>query len=182
MGIDNPPRPLRANEVPPSGSNPDESVKTYTVSGITDPAFLEQIAESIFEQLGRQEIEGNFVTGDAWSYEALPDDGDLLGLTAGDAVELLLARADSTDDENVGANPTLARIQAMDRARRRDYMIALGWEETVAARFAALQDATGFQTVFRIQDVRFDWDNDSGLRTSANFINFITVREEAASS
>lgn len=180
MGRDNPPRPLRANEVPPSGSNPDESIKTFTVSGITDPSFLEQIAESVFEQLGRQEIEGNFVTADAWSYESEPDDGDLLGLRSGDAVELLLARADSQEDEDVGSNATLNRIQAMDRARRRDYMVALGWDRTVADRFAALQDATGFQTTFRVSDVRFNWDQESGLKTTVDFINFITVREEAA--
>jgi hypothetical protein len=181
IGVVDPPRPLRANEVPPSGSNPDESIRTYTVSGITDSSFLETIAESIFEQLGRQEIEGSFETSDAWSYEEVPDNADLFDMVAGDAVELLLARADTTDDEELGSNPTLGRIEAMDTARRVEYMVALGWDPVVAARFAALQTATGFQTVFRVSDVRLQWDHDDGVRVGCSFINFITVREEEPS-
>jgi len=68
----------------------------------------------------------------------------------------------------------------MARARRRDYLASLGWPLRVAERFARLQDATGFQTTFRVSRARISWDRKSGLRTTVDFINYITVREEQA--
>jgi len=181
LGLDEQPGPTRANQVPPSGSNPDEAVRVMSVSGVTDTALLERVARGAFEQLGRQELEGQLETADAWSYDVAPDEADLLALTAGDAVELLLARAGSPEDEAAGSATTLATLQAMDRRRRADYMVGLGWDRSVAERFAALQDATGFQTTFRVQDVRLSWDGEEGLKVGVTFINFITIREEAAS-
>jgi hypothetical protein len=180
LGIDNPPRPLRANEVPPSGSNPDEGIRVLVVSGVTDLELLERIAQNAFDQLGRQEIEGSFSTFDTWSYESAPNISDLLRLKSGDAVEILISSSDTPEDEEFGTNVTRARLQAMDRARRADYLRSLGWDSAVAERFAALQDATGFQTIFRVQDVRISWDRESGFKLSCSFINFVTVREESA--
>jgi hypothetical protein len=178
LGIDNPPRPLRANEVTPSGANPDEGIKVVSVSGVVDPALLERVARNYFDQLGRQEIEGTFSTFDTWSYDSNPLDSDLLNLRAGDAVQILAVASATPEEEAVGSTPTFARIRAMDRARRSDYLVSLGWNRTVADRFAELQEATGYQTVFRVQDVKISWDNDSGFKLDVSFINFITVREE----
>jgi hypothetical protein len=178
MGINNPPRPLRANEVPPSGANPAEVVRVITVSGVTDPEVLQRVASTAFEQIGRQEIEGSFTTMDAWSYEREPDESDLLNLVAGDAVNLLIARADSGNDEEVGSSTSLARLEAMETERRASYLESIGWNRTVAQRFAALQSATGFETTFRVQTASISWDNEQGLKIDVGFINFITVREE----
>jgi len=182
LGVDNPPRPLRANEIPPSGANPDEGVRVIIVSGVVDPAMLERVAQNSFDQLGRQEIEGTFSTFDSWSYDSTPTISDLLSMKSGDAVELLVSSSSSTEDEDIGSANSLSRIQAMDRARRADYLVSLGWDRVVADRFAALQDATGFQTVFRVQDVRISWDSSDGFKLTCSFVNFITVREESAAS
>lgn len=178
LGIDEQPGPGRANEVPPSGSNPDEGIRVMLVSGITDTDVLARVARGMFEQTGRQEITGRFETSDAWSYDTEPELADLLTLKSGDAVELLVSRAGTTEDEAVGSNTTLAQIQAMDRRRRSDYMVGLGWSRAVADRFAALQDATGFQTTFRVSEVSISFDPDSGLRISVDFMNYIVVRED----
>ena len=177
VGIDLPPMPSRANNVPPSGANPDEGIRVMSVSGITDTAALERIAQGIFEETGRQEIEGHFETHDAWSYYGNAENADLLDLRAGDPVELLIARGGSIEDEAVGSSTSLAALQAMDRASRSEYMIAIGWDPIVAARFAALQDATGFQTVFRTNESTVSFDSENGLKISNSFINYITVRE-----
>ena len=93
----------------------------------------------------------------------------------GEANETLLRKL-----ADQGTNTTLAQLQAMTRNRRRDYLVARGWPERLASRFAALQEATEFQTVFRVQDVRLNWDRDSGLKLQAGFINYVVVREEPA--
>ena len=179
LGVDNPPAPARANNVPPSGSNPDETIRVMVVSGITDPGRLGLIARGIFEEIGRQEIEGVFETGDAWSYDNTPDLPDLLTMRPGDAVTLLVAGIEA-GGEDVGADSSLARIQSMDRNRRINYMTTIGWPRDVAARFADLQEASGFQTTFRVRDVRLNWDHTSGFTTTCDFFNYIVIREEAA--
>jgi hypothetical protein len=179
LGVDNPPAPSRANEVPPSGSNPDETVRVMSISGVTDPERLGHVARSVYEEIGRQEIAGTFVTGDAWSYDNTPEFPDLLTMRPGDAVTLLVARTEA-GGEDVGSDTSLARIQAMDRARRIDYMASLGWPRDVAARFADLQEASGFQTTFRVRDVRIQWDHSGGLEILCDFINYIVIREENA--
>ena len=178
FGEDNPPPPLRANEVTPSGANPTESIRTITVSGTVDPNLLQRIAENAFQQIGRQEIEGNLNTFDVSGFGTDPLDADLLQASAGAPVEILLV-AGGDDRDELQPNTTLAQLQAMARDARRDYLVSLGWDERVAERFAALQEATGFQTVFRAQDLRIDWDHEEGIKIGLNFINYITVREDS---
>ena len=178
FGEVNPPRPLRANEVTPSGANPTEKIKTITVSGVTDPARLTNIARQAFEQIGRQEIEGAFTSDDPSSFENDFALADLMQLTAGDAVELLVAQSDTEGTGEVNPNTTAAQLQSLSRERRSRYLQSLGWDRTVSDRFAALQEATGFETVFRTQDVRLNWDNEEGFKINVGFQNFITVRED----
>ena len=180
FGRQNPPRALRANEIPPSGSNPEEKIRTILVSGIVDPTILERVARNSFEQIGRQEIEGNFRTMDASSFEVMPEQANLLKMRTGEPVELLIASADPSGGENEAQpNSTIAQIQAFSRQQREDYFVSLGWDRVVARRFSALQEATAFQTVFRVQDVRIDWSVDDGLTIHTGFVNYVTVREDS---
>lgn len=174
FGITNPPSPLRANEITPSGANPTESIRTKTVSGVTDPAVLERIARNAFEQIGRQEIEGHFSTYDVSSFGHDPFEVDLLDARPADPVEVLIIAATSED----APVSTIADLQAFTRARRKAYLKSLGWNEQVAARFAALQDANGFQSIFRLQDIRVDFDSEDGIKIDCGIINYITVRED----
>lgn len=175
-------RPSRANETTVSGHAPDERIQTYVVRGVTDGSALYNIARSIFEQVGRQEIEGNFVTSDVRSFEPVGpiDQTDLLALDVGEPVELLVAGGPRVPVAT-GAL-TVAELQSYSRASRVAYLERIGWSTEVAERFAALQDATSFQTIFRSQNVRIDWDADEGLKVTVDFINYITVRENAAPS
>lgn len=174
IGIDNPPRPLRANEVPPSGANPTESIRTIFVSAIQDPATLERVAQNAFTQIGRQEISGDLSTYDVSSLDANLFDVDLLDARPADPIEVLIAAATPDSD----AVSSVADLQAYARARRQRYLESLGWSTSVAARFAELQDATGLQTVFRVQDVGVEFDKAEGVKTSIGFINYVEVRED----
>lgn len=174
LGKTNPPKPLRANEVTPSGANPTESIRTIFVSSVTDPMVLRRIARNTFEQIGRQEIEGQLSTYDVSTYDHDPLEVDLLDARPADPIEVLVTAATSAD----APVSTLAELQAFTRARRKAYLKALGWNEEVAAKFAALQDANGFQSIFRVQDIRVDFDNSEGIKIGVGFINYITVRED----
>lgn len=174
VGVDKPPRPLRANEVPPSGYNPTESIRTIFVSAVTDPATLERVAQNAFTQIGRQEITGNLTTYDVSSLDVDVFDVDLLDARPADPIEVLIAAATPDTD----AVSSVADLQAFARARRQRYLEQLGWSPEVAARFAELQDANGLQTIFRVQDVGVEFDKAEGVKTTIGFINYVTVRED----
>lgn len=179
FGVTDPPRPSRANEVPPSGSVPDDKIETFTLEGINDPATLARAAASIWEQIGRQELEGSLETHDAWSWDKPVASADLLRAKAGDAIELLVASADPSSLE-VGESATDAQqLAALTRQGRAAYLQSIGWSEEVAQRFAALQDATQFQTIFRVKNVQLGWDAADGLKVAVEFINFLEIRETA---
>lgn len=177
FGTTDPPRPARANEVPPSGSNPDDRIMTQVVQGITDPATLARAAESIWHQVGRQEIEGNFSTDEVASFEMPVEEVDLLRLRSGDPIELLVASAETRQLARGTTLASATEIRGLQRAARSQYLQNVGWSQEVADRFSALQDATSFQTIFRTQDVRLTWSQDSGLEVAVDFINFLEVRE-----
>ncbi len=179
IGVTNPPAALRANEVGPSGANPDERIQTFVLRYGNDVAALATAAQSIYEQIGRQEIEGNLSTDDVASWGQPEDAFDMLHLDAGDPVEVLVAI-----DEDVGTDPlvTAGSIANLSTRARAAYLEALGWEPDVAARFAHLQDAAGFSPIFRVQDVRITYDADDGVGIEADFVNFIEIRNEVDAS
>jgi len=145
------------------------------VSGVTDPQLLARTAESIWQQIGRQEIEGSFETDDIWSYESEALDADLLRMRSGDPVELLIAspQASEVAEDIVSAT----ELSGLPRAARARYLESIGWEREVAERFAELQDSIGQQTIFRTQNSRISYDSEQGLRVVVDFINFLVVRE-----
>jgi len=181
FGISDPPKlPQRANEVTPSGANPSERITTYVIKGINDPAKLTSVARDLYEQIGRQELEGNFETSSVSSWDLGRDTennvADLLSMVSGDPVEIRIA---SKDPRRPDANPTsVAELQAMSRNARADYLRRLGWSSRVAEQFARLQDAPGFTSVFRAQTVQLVFDHDDGLSVKADFINFVVVGRE----
>lgn len=177
FGQTEPPRVARANEVPPSGQNPDDRILTFTLDGITNPATLADAAESIWHQVGRQEIEGKFKTADAWSWEQPVGGVDLLRLRPGDAIELLVASAETADLARGTTLTSATEVRGLQREARARYLESIGWSRRVAERFAALQDATAFQTIFRSQNLRIVWDVEDGLTIEADFVNFLEIRE-----
>lgn len=198
---DKPPSGGRANKVSPAGTAQD-SIKVLTVKGVTDNAFLERIAQNSFDQIGRQEIEGNFSTIEITSFRS-EEEGDLLNMRAGEPVEILVDSPPSDADQVPGdalsasggalggpvaqatsepstSAPTTTNFQeltAMSVARRAEYLIGIGWNPVVAQRMSQAMDSVSFNSVFRVQDVVINWSSDDGLKIDCGFYNFIVVRE-----
>ncbi len=181
IGVSDPSNmPTRPNEVTPTGSNPDERIRTIVIKSMSDPVRLTAIAHDYYEQVGRQELEGSFETETVFSWDMDKDEeksvADLLSLVAGDPVEIKIA---SQDQRQISQNPsTVAQLQALSRSARADYLRRLGWSSQVAEQFARLQDAPGFSTTFRTQSVQLSFDSESGLSLKADFINFVVVGRE----
>ena len=198
---DKPPLASRANDVSPAGTAQD-TIKVLVVKGVADNAFLLRIAQSAFDQIGRQEIEGNFSTIEITSFRS-EEEGDLLNMEAGEPMEILVDAPPSDADQVPGnalsaaggaiggpvaqaagsattAAPTTTNFQeltAMSVARRAEYLAGIGWNPRVAQRMSQAMDAVAFNSVFRVQDVVINWASDTGLKIDCGFYNFIVVRE-----
>jgi hypothetical protein len=179
-------RPPKAfpNVPTPSGSKVDEKVTIFTLdSTVIGIGSLEALARQMFNQIARQEIEGNFATREVSSWnikddEPLPaTDADLLQLRSGDPIELLVAPRDPRfPAETPNTTSQLAELPTRSRTQ---FLINLGYDPEVAKQVARLQEAAGFQTIFRAQDVQIEMDHDDGISVKVDFINYVTVREDA---
>lgn len=169
-----PPRPSRANNVQPSGAGQEDKIQTFPISGFSDPTSLEAAAESIWQQLARQELEGTFETEDVSSYES-EEPGDLLELRAGDAVELLVASQDAQDvREQLVSAGILAGLSVAARAR---YLERLGYRQSVARALAQIQETAAQFTTFRVDTATIRFGQDEGIAITVEFRNFLLVEE-----
>lgn len=180
-GTSDPPKQQRANEVTPAGAA-ENKIQLFTLRGITDAKRLERTAASLYQQIGRQEIEGSFETSDLTSFDS-PDEGDLLSIISGDSVELLIGRpmaADTTQGRPSGTptTTTVQTLQEMSVAARKAYLMSVGWKEQPATRLALANELTANNTVFRVRDLHIEWSAESGCKISADMTNFIVVRED----
>lgn len=167
----------RASKVTPNGTG-HEDVRVLTVSGVMHLATLEKIAESVFHEIGRQEISGSFSTHEIESFKS-KFEADLLDLQPGDAVAILVAAQSDKPDET-GAN-TLQQFQALSVAARIKYLEGLRISSKEAAKLAAAQEQARIQTAFRAGMVTIRWAAEEGIQVECDFFNFIVVREDPGS-
>lgn len=182
LGDPNSPQPVtsRPNKISPSGT-PTETVQTFVVPGVTDQARLETIAEGTWEEIGRQEIEGSFVTHDLDSFrqandptaELLPTD-DLLDLQAGDPITLAIGRPPKETDI---PTTVLQASQNESAAERAAFLESIGVTPRTAQRLALAQEQTRLLETFRAGYVNIEYSVDDGVQISVSFANFITIRE-----
>lgn len=181
-----PPKAIRANNISPGGTAQEE-IKVIPISGISDGEALERIAIGLFEQIGRQEIEGSWSTDDITTFDS-DDEGDMLDLQPGDAVEVLVAplnaatTGDSTNTFPGGAVTSMQELHSFTVPRRKEFLVRLGYAELAAQRIAEAQEQAHLVTTFRVQDVTIDWSQDEGVHVEGDFINFIVVRESPSAA
>ena len=182
FGVTNPPLPLRANETGVSGARPSDKIETYTIRPTQSGTSLGDVAQGLYEQIGRQEIEGNFETSDVSSWDLVNDvplaiaQADLLRLESGDSVELLVKPQDT---QLPNATPaTINNLAGLSVQARANYLTGLGWKPEVARKMAVWQEGYAFQTTFRVHNSRISFDNDEGMKLKVDFINYITIRDD----
>lgn len=180
LGVTRPPLPMRADSITPSGLRVEERVQTFVVKPTTDVATMIRAARAIFEQIGRQEVEGSFETNDVSSWDIQNDRvrpeelADLLQLAPGDALELLVAASNPRRPEEMATTQT--DWIAMERSARSDYLVTMGMNRTLANRIASLQDVVSTM-LFRTQEVTIKFSNETGIGITVSFANFLEARE-----
>ncbi len=169
-------RGANTTHVAPSGSASHEDVVFIPVPGVVDAVRLQEIARSLFEEIGRNEINGECETPDLASYGGDNEDADLLRMQPGDTVEFFVDTRQGrtgaplqnvyTEHSRVPLEELVSSINARINQPNLSRVIA------ATARGSVLE----FQSAFRVSSVSLDWSADRGLHTSFAFHNYFEVR------
>jgi hypothetical protein len=153
----------------PGDGTTDQKWLVWKVRGVEDAATLSVIAQNVYQQVGRTEFGIDLTTRNMASFGGDNLDPDLFDMLVGDTFELLSARdgdqgvVGTTEDDLL----TLGQ-QTMEQ---------LGFDPGFAAAYAKAYVHAGFQTLFRLRQMSFEWDGDGeGVTISVHGTNYVEVR------
>lgn len=139
----------------------DAPFLSFNVSNVTNKAQLVEIGQGIFEEIGRQQLEGSLETK------------DMCSLQNGVEINLLLLRNGSPVKVEIdqGDMEGLMRLSTVEA--RRQFLIQRCYKPSVAE---ALSRVLGkFKTRFYTRSVEYTMDQDQGFSMSLDFVNFIEL-------
>jgi hypothetical protein len=141
---------------------------TFRLANISDQAHLIQVGELIYEEIGRQQIEGRFTTKDmgTWEGESKPSAKEF---------NLLKLRNGSPLDIKIYQDDLDAISREKSPAARVNYLQNRGYSRAVAQAFALTLGK--FTTPFYTKAVEFTMNADTGFQMDVDFINFIELSE-----
>lgn len=188
--------PRYVSKVDASGRNPQREVQVINVQGILDRDQLRDIAEQIYESIGRQELGLTFDTDHLASFSENPDfdpnlDPDLLDIRAGDPLRLLVQARDAQGS----ALFSVAELNALvGRIRRRatavgarpdlsdpiSFLVAQGFSQEAATQFIQVVASANATDVFRVNGANISFSADRGFTISIDARNYIRVRADGS--
>lgn len=179
------PKYVKTN-VSPSGFRSEAEVLRVSVPGVRDVNRLREIAQAIFEEIGRGEISGYCETRDLSSFAVVEGQGgngdpDMLRLRPGDPIEFLTDttafRAESPIAHELVQQAQASFADVVEGIARRlggaqpsqgDYNFA----RVIVATSRKMAD---IQSFFRVTAVRYSFDNN-GLGINFDFQNYVEAR------
>lgn len=162
---------------------------TFKIRDVADKDHLVKIGEKIYEELGRQQIEGKLTTKEMKIYSpesSSPADKyfDATKFRVGTPIEIRIDQGDLEGLKRLVA-PAARDTQKYketveDLARRRQNIVAFlrrrGYVGDKGEIAEALADAlTKFDTPFFTKSVEFSLDHEQGFQMDLEFINFIEI-------
>jgi len=156
----------------PGDAQPDQKWVIYKVSGIKDAPTLRALAQNIYEELGRAELETEIKLRNMASFGGGNLDPDILDLKVGDTIEVLTNRDD--------VYSTLTQIEKNLTAQQRNaqFMTVLGFSDDFAQAYSRAYTDAGFQTTFKTRTMHTHWDVGEGVSISLGCINYVEVRAD----
>jgi hypothetical protein len=167
--------------IPGDGGAEEKWLVWRVAPGITDKDTLRIIAQNIYEQLGRQELQIRLKTKNLASFGGGNQDPDLLDMRPGDSFELLVNRggdADVADAENSNTVTTIEKQLSTFRERNIEFMKTRGFPDEFAKAYARAYTDIGFQTVFRTKTISTTWSAETGVSIDIEGVNYVEVRAE----
>jgi hypothetical protein len=165
--------------IPGDGGAEEKWLVWKVAPGITDKDTLRIIAQNIYEQLGRQELQVKIKTKNLASFGGGNEDPDLLDMKAADTVEILVNRSN-----NIETAPSTSTVTSLEtqlqtfRDKNVKYLMSRGFAENLSKAYAKAYTDIGVPTEFRIKNMQVNWNIDTGVAFDIECINFVEVRAE----
>lgn len=152
---------------------PDEKITQFFYPGIQDEPTLRAIAQGIYEQLGRNEIELFVKTRDLGSFGGSALDPDLLDCKPGDTVQF-----EVTDDAGTAQTLLQSGIEReqLTEASAALFMRSLGYSEDFSIAYGKARANALTQPYFRVKRMELSWDIEKGIDIGVQGMNYIEVR------
>jgi hypothetical protein len=157
----------------PGDSQPTQQWLEFRVPEVKDQVTLNAIAQSIYEQLGRNELVMEIKTDNQASFGGGQLDPDILDMKFGDNFELLIAEDPSSEINTF----MYAESQLQSKALTATYLQNLGFSAGFANAYATAYTNVGLPTVFRMKQLKVTWEIERGLSLHVVGINYIEARE-----
>jgi hypothetical protein len=158
------------------GESADKGLIVWRVQGINSKDALQVIAQSVYEEISRQEISVNLKTYNLASFGGDNTEPDVLWLQSGDPVEVLFAKGDQLDVAQIPSTQAQLENALLSETSTADYLERLGYGPELARAYARAYSAAGYQTIYRVQKVAIDWSDDEGVSIAIDAINYVEVR------
>jgi len=173
----------------------EDDVLVFQITGVQDSDVLQNIARQTYEQIARQEIQGQFASSnvDVGQIVAAPTGGKaafqvvrsgMLSIFPGDSVLALTSRGVAFAGE-LGATEVIQNsfVTLTDQAisKRAKYYEQLGLGKQNSQRLASAMENVAISNKFQVAGTRIRWETDAGYEIQINFRNFVAVRDEEAS-
>lgn len=149
---------------------------SFIVADVSSKDHLIEVGQQVYEEIGRQEIEGSFETKEMFTADGKNKKFNLLKCRNGTPVQLFIEQGDMKVLSNFRAQASAVekknrQIGKAEKAVIANYLISRGWDPLVATIFA--ERYNNFANIFYTRAVEFTIDNTSGFNCKIDFINFI---------
>jgi hypothetical protein len=157
---------------PGDGRN-DQKWLVWRVAGIENEDTLKNIAQTIYESVGRNEITVSISTKNLASFGGSNTDPDILDMRAGDSIDVFVNR--DLENDEFSTITTIEQILLIQN-KAKEFLMNAGYGADIAQAYADAYSQNGFQTTLRVKNSRYDWSTDTGVKISIDAINYVEIR------
>lgn len=145
----------------------DAPIISFRVPNISNKDQLVRIGQELYEELGRQQIEGSFSTRDMETIDGDQNCFNLLKLRNGDPLRIVIDQGDMQG---------LANVHSVDK--KVAFLIERSYAPSVAQILAETLTNPRFSSPFYTRSISFTLDADNGFDMKIDFINFIETSKK----
>ena len=158
-----------------TGDKGDQVWKVYPVHGVADEITLQRIAQEVYEQLCRGELEVRCVTENLASYGGGNDDPDVLDLMPGDSIDAGIKREPATQ-QHVTTSDLEDELAVENSAV--EYLLEQGLDERFARAYAKAFVNVGLTSTYHLRKLGVEWSTEDGYTISLECVNYVVVRAD----
>lgn len=160
----------------PLDNPPAAPYLTFKVKKVKTKKRLIEIGQSIYEEVGRQQIEGTLTTKEMEVCDTVNNPFDSTLMRVGTPIQVDINQGD------LKGLPDLQKSSPKDarKGRIKQFLIGQCYNPVIADALA--EALVKFDTPFFTQEVEFTLDQESGWQMKINFVNFIELPKSLASA